>query len=227
MYSNKKSDISEYRPDESVELGNVGNMKLCIYSRKYLNKRIQRFQDVAVPWDPATAFWVSWWDGTRQREENPANAEHRYHDIYMYFVIYDFEFIEVMKRSISCHIQKCTASHARSLSKNWQKFCCKILLNGYWILTKSWSVKWIDDFNNTSDLGGLQLDDDEREVGHHLFSNAMPSKTWVKLELKPHFHSDPPCHNRQGVGHQGLMLIQSGFKEKQKKRKMRRSDDKK
>ena len=100
----------------------VGNMKLCIYSRKYLNKRIQSFQDVAVPWDPATAFWVSWWDGTRQREENPANAEHRYHDIYMYFVIYDFEFIEVMKRFISCHIQKCTASHARSLSKNWQKF---------------------------------------------------------------------------------------------------------
>ena len=109
---------------------------------------------------------------------------------YMYFVIYDFEFIEVMKKSISCHIQKCTASHARSLSKNWQKFYCKILLNGYWILTKSWSVKWIDNSNNTSDLGGLQLDDDEREVGHHLFSNALPSKTWVKVELKPHFHSD-------------------------------------
>ena len=51
MFSNicKKSEISEYRPDESGELGNVGNMKLCIYSRKYLNKRIQIFQDVAVP----------------------------------------------------------------------------------------------------------------------------------------------------------------------------------
>ena len=51
MYSNicKKSEISEYRPDEAVELGNVGNMKFMYIFEKYPKKRIQRFQDVAVP----------------------------------------------------------------------------------------------------------------------------------------------------------------------------------
>ena len=108
-----------------------------------------------------------------------------------------------------------------------------------------------------SDLGGLQLDDDEREVElcqhqsvqlilcqsfslrkgdlslNSYFGNTrtftsfsrnqFSVKTFHAVQLRPLLPSSTPSSViLQVVGPQGLMLVQSGVKDKQKKRKMRR-----